>query len=212
MDYKLSLSYIIDLNPNSDTLPGSLIAEIMYETKVPVANPDNREAKSSRIGFVQLLDYQHAKACGVDMTPFRGVMLELDHNFISQDTIDEVGTAINPNIMVLLHFGISAAWRNKGFGEQVLKDLILQMRKKCGYLVIYSEPAQHGDFTGPNSIYKKQRVELAGLETDPEKAQWKLNAFFLRCGFRLFKNYDNVFICNVKQAVAEHMKILQVSK
>jgi hypothetical protein len=41
------------------------------------------------------------------------------------------------------------------------------------------------------------------LEKDPEKAQWKLNAFFQRCGFRLFKNYDNVFVCNVDQVVAD---------
>ncbi|MCS3800105.1 hypothetical protein [Niastella sp. OAS944] len=46
-----------------------------------------------------------------------------------------------------------------------------------------------------------QGFEMEGVEQDPGKEQLKLNAFFQRCGFRLFKNYDNVFICNTEQAV-----------
>lgn len=42
---------------------------------------------------------------------------------------------------------------------------------------------------------------------DPEKAQWKLNAFFQRCGFRPFKNYDNVFVCNVEQAIPGRIEV-----
>jgi GNAT superfamily N-acetyltransferase len=127
--------------------------------------------------------------------------MELDSTLITQETIDEIGAASNPNIIALHHFGIAAAWRNKGIGEQVLKGFIKQMKGKCGYIVIlHNKPEQfrkHPDVP----LYEIQGVELAGLENDPEKAQWKLNAFWQRCGFRLFKNYDNVWICNVDQFV-----------
>lgn len=71
------------------------------------------------------------------------------------------------------------------------------MKGKCGYIVFaHNEPAQ----LNPKSMYPRMGIELYNLEKDPEKAQWKLNAFWQRCGFKQFKNYDNVFICNVEQA------------
>ena len=57
----------------------------------------------------------------------------------------------------------------------------------------------------------KEFVSLC-LEKDPEKAQFKLNAFFQRCGFRLFKNFDNVFICNVDQAVPDPVMVKKTEK
>jgi hypothetical protein len=135
-------------------------------------------------------------------------LMELDYTRISPETIDEIGAATNPNIMVLHHFGISAAWRNKGIAQQALKGIIKQMKGKCGYIVIlHSRPEQCGKDTGPDSLYEIRGVELAGLEKDPEKAQWKLNAFFQRCGFRQFKNYDNVFVCNVDQVVTDRIMV-----
>lgn len=50
-------------------------------------------------------------------------------------------------------------------------------------------------------------MALDGLEKDPEKAQWKLNAFWQRCGFKQFKNYDNVFICNVDKVMSEFFQL-----
>lgn len=168
--------------------------------------------KGSKIGFIQLLFYNQALAIvdGISMSevPYMALKLgfkalkELDYTHITAETINDIGEATNPNIMVISRIGISADYRNKGIGEQLLKGFIRQMKGKCGYVVIlYGTPAQCVDGDDEGSIYKNMGVELAGLEKDPEKAQWKLNAFFQRCGFRLFKNFDNVFICNVDQAV-----------
>ncbi|MCS3800782.1 hypothetical protein [Niastella sp. OAS944] len=45
MDYKLYLQNRLDLNADSDTLPGTIFAYILYETKEAEANADGGEAK-----------------------------------------------------------------------------------------------------------------------------------------------------------------------
>jgi hypothetical protein len=88
-----------------------------------------------------------------------------------------------------------------------MKGFIEQMIGKCGYIVImHNEPAQCVTHNKADSLYTRNDIELHSLEKDSEKAQWKLNAFWQRCGYRHFKNYENVFICNVDRAVAEQQK------
>lgn len=179
--------------------------------------------KVTKIGFIQLLYYNQASAManGISMSevPFMALKLgfkalkELDYTHITTETINEIGEATNPNIMIISRFGISAEYRNKGIGEQLLKGFVRQLKGKCGYVVIlYGTPAQCVGREENNSIYENRGVELAGLEKDPEKAQWKLNAFFQRCGFRLFKNFDTVFICNVDQAVPDPVMVKRTEK
>jgi GNAT superfamily N-acetyltransferase len=185
-------------------------ADIFYTT--------DDDGESTKIGFIQLLYYNQASAManGKSMYDVRYIafqlgfkaLKELDYNHITAETIDEIGKATNPNILVISRFGISAKYRNKGIGEQLLKGMVRQMKGKCGYVVIlYGTPAQCVDEEN-NSIYENRGVELAGLEKDPEKAQYKLNAFFQRCGFKLFKNFDNVFICNVDQALTNPVIVM----
>jgi GNAT superfamily N-acetyltransferase len=223
MDYNLYLNYNVnmdlDINDDSGMVCDRIFAEIMHETDEAVTNaPDDEDPEQTNIGFLSMLYYNQAlaKSYGLTTSQLREltlmynskVLIDLDPDNMSQETIEAVGAATNPNILLLHHFGISAEWRNKGIGEQVVKGLIKQMKGKCGYLVVIkSDPQQHTDWTGPDSLYEKRGVALAGLESDPEKAQFKLNAFWQRCGFRQFKNYDNVFVCNVEQAVVGRMKI-----
>jgi hypothetical protein len=227
MDYNLYLKYDVnlDLNINDDdmgTLCERVFASIMHVTDEAVNNAEDDVPERTKIGFVSWLYYNQALAMsyGLNTTEVpllkfkynKKALKELDFTCISPETIDEIGAATNPNIMLLQHFGISAAYRNKGIAEQALKGIIKQMKGKCGYIVILkSEPVQCGNDAGPDSLYEVQGVELAGLEKDPEKAQWKLNAFFQRCGFRLFKNYDNVFVCNVDQVVVPEYKTVKHS-
>jgi hypothetical protein len=190
-------------------------ADIFYST--------DDDDKGTKIGFIQLFYYNQASAIanGITMSevPFMALKLgfkalkELDYTHISAETINEIGEATNPNIMVISRFGISAKYRNKRIGEQLLKGFVRAMKGKCGYVVIlFGSPAQCEEIDGNSSIYENRGVELAGLEKDPEKAQWKLNAFFQRCGFRLFKNFDNVFICNVDQAVPDPVMLKKTPK
>lgn len=189
-------------------------ADIFYTTEEDAKKTEatDKDYKGTRIGFLQLFNYNQALAIanGVNMSQVKFIafqlgfkaLWELDYTHISQETINEIGAVTNPNILVITRFGISAAWRNKGIGEQALKGIVTKMKGKYGYIVIlYGTPAQCEDKTDYFSIYENQGVELAGLEEDAEKAQWKLNAFFQRCGFRPFKNFGNVFICNVDLAV-----------
>jgi hypothetical protein len=222
MNYNLYLKYELDLNldinADSGSLRKTIFADIMHQKRTAVANAKDDEPERTRIGFVHMIHYHQALAMayGLNMTQFRDitlsvrskVLLELDYTLITQETIDEVGVVTNPNIIVLVNFGISAAYRNKGMGEQFLKGLVKQMKGFCGYIVILnSEPVQFADRTQQNIIYENQGVALTGLEKDREKAQFKLNAFFQRCGFRSFKNYENAFICNVDQVVPDRIMV-----
>lgn len=220
MNYNLYLKYDGKLNLNLTNRSGEYFdtrfADIFYTTEEEekAAEAADNDYEGTKIGFIQLLNYNQALAIanGINMSQVkflalqRGfkVLKELDYTHITGETIDEIGEATNPNIMVIVRFGISAAWRNKRIGENALKGIIRQMKGKCGYIIILNgTPAQCVDKADYGSIYENQCVELTGLEKDPEKAQFKLNAFFQRCGFRPFKNFDNVFICNVDQAVPD---------
>lgn len=220
MEYEVYLKYRGELDLNLSDYSGGIcehiFADIMYDTdEIPEDEDDDYEG--TKIGFMSWVECNQvlAKTYGIGMAeiPYLSLrlnsqaLLELDYSNIDQETIDEVGATVNPNILLLVHFGITAAWRNKGIGEQILKGIMKQMKGKYGYMVVLNcVPEQLGEYSGPKSMYEKQGVELAGLEKDAEKAQWKLNAFFQRCGFRLFKNYENVFVCNIEQAVPEHIE------
>jgi hypothetical protein len=222
MDYNVYLKYNAELDLNLSDYYGGIyehvFADIMYETEEIADDEEDYDYEATKIGFMSWIECNQALAMayGVSMAeiPYftmrtnSDALMELDHTRISQETINEIGAAKNPNIILLVHFGISAVWRSKGIGEQVLKEMMKQMKGKYGYIIaLNSVPEQHEEDAGPDSKYEKQGVGLAGLEKDPEKAQWKLNAFFQRCGFRLFKNYNNVFVCNIEQAVPERIKV-----
>lgn len=216
MEYGMYLKYDcamnIALNGHWGELYNWTWADIMYYTEKEVEEDEDKEdnkVEDCKIGIFQWVTFNQAlaKVNGVSMNDAiipgnRKPLLELDYSNITQETIDEIGPASNPNIVMPLRFGIKAAYRNKRLGEQVMKGFIEQMKGKCGYIIITTNtPAQFEQHSGPHSLYEIQGVELGNLEKDPEKAQWKLNAFWQRCGFKQFKHYDNVFICNVDQAV-----------
>lgn len=212
MEYGMYLKYESAIDIGLHGYWGELVehtwADIMYWTNKDDDDDENKE-EDIRIGFMKWATYNQALArvYGVNMSDIlylanRKPLLELDYNNITQETIDILGPALNPNIVMLYGIGISAAWRNKRLGEEVVKGFIEKMKGKCGYIIITANtPAQFGKHGGPDSSYSKQGIELESLEKDHEKAQWKLNAFWQRCGFKQFKNYDNVFICNVDKAV-----------
>ena len=214
MNYNLYLKYKeedwLNIQDEVDDVLSGIAASIMYDTYDDVENAEEDLPEPVKIGFVTFLTYNQVLAMtyGVNMSHIAMISLrrdykifkELDYAFISQETIDEIGAATNPNILVLEQFGISPAFRNKGIGEQVLKCIMKQIKGQYGYMIIIKpEPAQFSEHC--KEVYSRWGVEMDGLEKDPEKAQWELNAFFQRCGFRLFKNYNNVFVCNIEQAV-----------
>ena len=222
MEYNVYLDYKRTLDLNLNNYSGGIFehftADIMYGTEDVPEDEEDEDYEEKKIGFISWIECNQvlAKTYGVSMAeiPYLSMrtnskaLLDLDHTFINQETIDEVGAVTNPNIFLLVHFGISTAWRSKGLGEQILKGIMKQEKGKHGYIIALSAaPEQFREYSGPKSYYEMKGVDLVGLEQDSEKAQWKLNAFFLRCGFRLLKNYDNVFVCNVEQTVPEHIKV-----
>ena len=193
-------------------------ADIMYWTDTTDTYINNEEDKGIKIGTLDWITYNQALAMAheLNMTNVQYLamlkgnitaLLDLDYTSIDQKTIDQIGAASNPNIVTIIHFAIEAAWRNKRLGEEVLKGFIEQMLGKCGYIVIVDNvPAQFDEYYSCAPQDTQQRMALDSLEKDPEKAQWKLNAFWQRCGFKQFKNYRNVFICNVEKTVPELIK------
>src|SRR5690349_3294068 len=132
MNYNLYLKYTDeqDLNINDDRLCDGMSADILYESEEAVKkDADNPERTT--IGHLSMIYYNKALAMayGVDMRALilpwlpinLEVLLELNNKRIPKETEEEIGAATNPNILILDHFGISAGWRNKGIGEQVMK-------------------------------------------------------------------------------------------
>jgi GNAT superfamily N-acetyltransferase len=220
MGYNLYLKYeaedLLNIQDEVTEVWDGIAASIFHETDEAVKNAVDNSPERTKIGFITFLVYNQVLAMtyGVNMTQDPLIsrridgkpIMELDYTIISQETIDEIGEATSPNILVLEQFGISPAWRNKGIGEQVLKSIMKKMKSQYGYMIIMQpEPVQFNEYR--KKVYYRWGVEMDGLENDPEKAQWKLNAFFQRCGFRLFKNYNDVFICNIDQAVPDQVGV-----
>src|SRR5581483_2969333 len=178
LDYNLYLKYNmeVDLNVKNNfiTPVDYVFAEILHETDEAVKNAGDDELPDATwIGFVYMMHYNQALAMdhGLTMTDFNEVtfsliakpLLDLDYTLMNEETINAVGMASNPNIMMLLHFGIVTRWRNKGIGEQALKGIIRQMKGHCGYIVVRSQPPQHREQNGPDSLYEKRGIQLAAL-------------------------------------------------
>lgn len=214
MNYNLYLKYeaedLLNIQDDVTDVLDGIVASIMYEPEEAVENAKDNSTERTKVGYIDIMMYNQVLAMtygiNINDVPFISKrrdskpIKELDYTLISQETFEEIGEATNSNILLLEHIGISAAWRNKGIGEQALKGIIKQMKGKYGYMMITNpKPAQLEDLYR-KKVYNRHGIELDGLENDPEKAQWKLNAFFQRCGFRLFKNYNNVFICNIDEA------------
>ena len=173
-------------------------ADIMY-----LANKDDAEINEGiKIGTIVWATYNQDLAVNNHVRLFISpATRHLQYPDITKETIDEIGAPSHPNIVMLTHFGISAAYSNKGLGEEVLNLFIAQMKRKCGYILIEDNiPAQFDNENNINSFYETSGVDLDSLDKDREKAQYKLNAFWQRCGFKLFKDYNNVFILNVERA------------
>ena len=216
MNYELYLKYeasiCIGLHGHWGNLCDHNWADIMYWANSENDDEVDDEYEGTKIGIITWVAYNQvlAKAHDVNMSDVRfftllkgnrKALFDLDYTNISQETIAEIGAASNPNFVLLTHFGISSEYRNKRLGEELLKGFIEQMKGKYGYIVIiHNEPAQFTENNDTEGFYEIRGVRLDDLETDAEKAQWKLNAFWQRCGFKQFKNYDNVFICNVDEA------------
>lgn len=214
MNYNLYLKYeaedLLNIQDEVAEVWDGIAASILHETDEDVENAVDNSPERTKIGFITFLVYNQVLAMtyGINLTHVPAIsmrmnseiFMELDYCFISKETIEEIGVANNPNFLVLEQFGISPEWRNKGIGEQVLKGIMKQLKGQYGYMIIIKpQPAQFEKHC--KEVYSRWGVEMDGLEKDPEKSQWKLNAFFQRCGFRLFKNYSDVFICNLEQAV-----------
>jgi predicted acetyltransferase len=180
--------------------------------------PEKGDTNGNKIGDLVWIMYKQELAIenGINMTHVPDLyirrdfetLLDLDYTHISQETIDEIGAASHPNIVILLDISISASFRNKGIGKEALKRFLEQMKDKCGYVIITkNEPAQFNKYKklGCPSTIKSMKYD--SLEKDYEKAQYQLNAFWQRCGFKQFKNYDNVFICNVDKAVPDYNEV-----
>src|SRR5688572_28879418 len=109
MDCDLYLKFEGELELNPSDYPGGVIenifAHIMYATdeEAEAAEAADLDYEGTRIGFVQLLNYNQVLAIqyGIKMSeiPFMTfqynskALMELDSTLMSQETLDEIGEA-----------------------------------------------------------------------------------------------------------------------
>lgn len=112
--------------------------------------------------------------------------------------IDFYDTAFfNPNICIITELEIVAAYRRKGIGKKVVKDICNRFEGSCGLFVVQAYPIQFErrseDTTSPNW---SEKMKLDTLEKDFEKSFYQLKAFYQKIGFDHIDGFDELMFLN----------------
>ena len=105
----------------------------------------------------------------------------------------------HPDICFINRLEILPAYRGKGLGKKIIKDIYHRFESACGLIVLKAFPIQFEGEDGPYPIPEKsewrQALRLDLLEPDEEKATYKLYAWYQSLGFEnIF--HDDFFFCN----------------
>jgi GNAT superfamily N-acetyltransferase len=105
------------------------------------------------------------------------------------------------NICVISELELLPGFRGKGLGAVILKDLYVRFGEWVGAIFISSTPFQNTMIEKMKSGYYEddefsKAMKYEDLEFDEESAQYKLNAFFQKLGFKYITN--NYFLLNTR--------------
>lgn len=104
-----------------------------------------------------------------------------DGEYISEEIEDKIGMSDNFNMLVIHEIMLMENYRGKGYGEQIIEGIEAFFTGKCGYISLKSYPLQHDKSYKGTVTFDKYK--LGDMESDLDKANEKLNAFYEKCGF-----------------------------
>jgi GNAT superfamily N-acetyltransferase len=205
MDYNLITKYkfthqsdIENLDyPNFDALKGKIFLETYGK------------GKRIEIGRIKLdlyndswcdFGYDIYKAFERASHSFRiGTTLLVPNNFGLIPEIEEkIGISCNQSILVVDEIMFYEEYRGKGYGKELLLNLEMYFRGRCGYIALQSFPKQFE--IGLKDTEKFKNYGLSKMEHNDKKAQLSLNSFYERCGYTNVNEELNIFIKNIDPA------------
>lgn len=133
---------------------------------------------------------------------FAEEFIDFDTSDFKQNILDEAEDDIFlENICLITELELLPGFRGKNIGSKIIKDLYNRFSEGVGLFVIKSVPFQSSMVTKIKSGYYEddefsKAMKYEDLEFDEEIAQYKLNAFFQKLGFRYLSN--DYFYLNTK--------------
>jgi len=123
-----------------------------------------------------------------------GLGLELidEDGLQSEESINLIGEVENQNILIIRELILQPEYRGKGIGKKVMKMVENSFIGKCGVIALKSFPLQHCKRFKEDHD-ETWKYQLNALETDINKAQSKLDEFYLECGYIRISYTDNSF-------------------
>ena len=147
-----------------------------------------------------LIDYgipfKYAVGNGEEFDVALNQILNLDRNEVKDDIYSFFNyDLINLDILYIDTIEICEAYRGKGIGTKVIKDLYLRFGNNCRLIVAEVEPMQFFSRLSRSKKWKK-KLNLSTLDTDYEKAKLKLMAFCQRSYLHPIEGYDGLVFHN----------------
>lgn len=176
-----SFSHLLDIDyashPNMVNYSGKILIK-------PGDEFDNYDSDEIEIGSICLEMYDlnfEAGYCSLmeafDKSPSSfqvgTALLNDSYKKIDDKIVDFVGDSFNRNVLLVSRLEIKEKYRGKGYGKYVLNSLDIYFKSTCAYIAINSFP-----------------IGFEGITDDSnyEKAQKRLNAFYSRCGYKKIRN------------------------
>ena len=104
--------------------------------------------------------------------------------------IDEV-CASSSNLLVIDRLELLPAWRKKGFGKKIIKDIIWRFSGCCDLVVLKAFPLQK-EATNPDKEKSEwqKKMEMTNLPKDGELSFYKVYAYYQNLGFEQYEETD----------------------
>jgi len=176
-----SFSHLLDVDyashPNMITYSGKILIKSDDDF-------DNYDLDEIEIGTISLEMYDlnfEAGYCSLmeafDKTPSSfevgTALLNDSYEKIDDKIVELVGDSFNRNVLLVKRLELKEKYRRKGYGKYVLNSLGIYFKSTCAYVALKSFPMGFEGITDDSNY---------------NKAQDRLNAFFSRCGYKKIRH------------------------
>lgn len=183
----------------------------IYNAEILVEKPSGEKLKVGRLVFNIILvnqvmehDYHLYDVfdCLQETMTFGEDFIDFKTNEFRQEILNETDVDIFlDNVCLITDFELLPGFRGKNIGAKIIKDLYNRFNGGVGLFVIKSVPFQSTMAKNMKCNHCKddeflKAMKYEDLEYDEETAQYKLNAFFQKLGFRYLSN--DYFYLNTK--------------
>ena len=102
---------------------------------------------------------------------------------------------VGVDICILTRIEIHESHRRLGIGKKVIKDILDRFSSSCGLFVAQAFPLQFSVIRGELPEWSKQ-MNYDALDSDYEKAFYKLKAFYQKAGFNHIEGFNELMFLN----------------